>query len=383
VNKRGKALVGRIAWRSWMWGLRISPGRTLAHRALAGQRVLLPLATLVLVLGVLLFLWKVPQWQLTQWRASLEPKDLAQLENAFRVTWAQIVGGMVLVIGLYFTWRNLIVAREGQITERFTRAIDQIDSKKSLEVRLGGIYALERIARDSSQDHGPVMEVLTAYIRTHATWDSQKPAPEGRPAPTADIQTVLTVLGRRTRTFGMGEQESHNLSGTDLRGAILRNARLQGAFLIDAHLEWADLRGARLEGADLRGAHLEQAFLKDTHLERASLTYAYLVGASLVDAHLVGADFRGAHLERANLRGAHLEGANLKGASLEGASLAGAHLEGADLEGTDLRGAHLEGAHLEDANLAGVNLAKTIGLVPEQLAVTRRTTPGQAVAHEL
>src|SRR3954471_10607316 len=42
---------------------------------------------------------------------------------------------------------------QGQITERFTRAIDQLgatDDKgnKRLEIRLGGIYALERISRD-------------------------------------------------------------------------------------------------------------------------------------------------------------------------------------------------------------------------------------------
>jgi hypothetical protein len=39
-----------------------------------------------------------------------------------------------------------------------------------MEVRLGGIYALERIARDSARDHWPIMEILTAYLQTHARW---------------------------------------------------------------------------------------------------------------------------------------------------------------------------------------------------------------------
>ena len=89
--------------------------------------------------------------------------------------------------GIYFTWRNLSQTREstertlwlteqGQITERFTRAIDQLgaatdNGEPKLEIRLGGIYALERIARDSPErDYSTVMEVLTAYVRENAKW---------------------------------------------------------------------------------------------------------------------------------------------------------------------------------------------------------------------
>jgi hypothetical protein len=86
------------------------------------------------------------------------------------LTLAQILGSVVLLFGLYSTWNTLQVNREGQITERYTRAIDQLGSNKDLEIRLGGIYALERIARDSARDHWTVMEVLTAYVRQHAPW---------------------------------------------------------------------------------------------------------------------------------------------------------------------------------------------------------------------
>jgi hypothetical protein len=43
---------------------------------------------------------------------------------------------------------QLRVAQESQITDRFTKAIEQLGSDK-LAIRLGGIYALERIAKDS------------------------------------------------------------------------------------------------------------------------------------------------------------------------------------------------------------------------------------------
>ena len=89
---------------------------------------------------------------------------------------AQIVAGLVLLLGVYLTYRRVTsaenaveVAQEGQITERFTRAIEQLGDEK-LAVRLGGIYALERIARDSERDHWPIMEVLTAFVRENARW---------------------------------------------------------------------------------------------------------------------------------------------------------------------------------------------------------------------
>jgi hypothetical protein len=37
-----------------------------------------------------------------------------------------------------------------------------------LEVRLGGIYALERIARDSPTDHWTIIEVLSTYVRENS-----------------------------------------------------------------------------------------------------------------------------------------------------------------------------------------------------------------------
>ena len=129
-------------------------------------------------------------------------------ENDVRTTLLQGVAGLLLLVGAIATWRQLRLSREGQITERFTKAIDQLDYAKSLEVRLGAIYALERIARDSERDHWPIMEVLTAYVRQHAAWkkDPLAEKQEGQFKPPApDIQAILTVLGRRARTFKRGK----------------------------------------------------------------------------------------------------------------------------------------------------------------------------------
>ncbi len=311
--------------------------------------------------------------------------DRLKTENDIRTTLLHGVAGLVLLAGALVIWRQFQLSRQGHITERFTRAIDQLDYTKAVEVRLGGIYTLERIARDSPQtDHWPIMEVLTAYVREHAQWSEAKPGSEessDEAKPAVDIQAVLTVLGRRSQWYQNGELQCLDLRQTDLRRANLPSAHLEGVSLGGAHLERANLGEAHLEGAALGGAHLERAYLfaahleganlGGAHLERAYLGGARLEGANLFAAHLEGAylpsahleraSLGEAHLERANLGGAHLERANLGEAHLEGAHLFGAHLEGADLRGAHLEGADLGGAYLEGADLRGARLEGAAG----------------------
>jgi hypothetical protein len=186
-------------------------------------------------------------------------------ENEVRGTLLQVVGGLVLLIGLYLTYRTFDLNRQGQVTERFTRAIDQLGEEK-LDVRLGGIYALERIAWDSRRDHWPVMEVLTAYVREQAPHPSGPAGSEPASRKTGsrrqetiatDIQAVLTVLGRRNADYDQSE------SALDLRGTNLGRAILDGANLQSARLDRANLQCAHLFRANLHRARLGLANLQD------------------------------------------------------------------------------------------------------------------------
>lgn len=219
----------------------------------------------------------------------LDAEKRLKAENDFRGVLVQALGGSLLLVG---TARTLHISREGQITERFTRAIDQLGADK-LDVRLGGIYALERIGRDSRYDRGPIVEVLTAYLRDHSQRTQSES--DGLDADReqglvsvpsmrlrADFQAVATVLGRS----GWARHYKFNLSGVDLRQAMLDHARLNGAVLVGAHLEGASLNGANLKGANLIGAHLEGANLFETHLESANLDGAHLKDADWLNAHL-------------------------------------------------------------------------------------------------
>jgi hypothetical protein len=155
-------------WRSWT----------------AALAVVLVVGAVVLVVGTAMVL--APRWLVIN-DAAGEPLAGAERVNAVnqaRGTMLQLLGGLVLGAGAVATWRQLRVAREGQVTDRFTRAVDQL-GRPEVDVRIGGIYGLERIARDSAVDRIMVTEVLTAFVRQHAPWP---------PRPAVDRVTVPRLL---------------------------------------------------------------------------------------------------------------------------------------------------------------------------------------------
>jgi uncharacterized protein YjbI with pentapeptide repeats len=319
-------------------------------------------------------LWYVPKWQLVSYEtSSLSQDKIIGIENEMRKTLIHLVGGIVIAIGLSLTYRwirasenQILAMQEGQITERFTRAIDQLGStdsnnKPNIEIRLGGIYALEQIAREKpNKYHWIITEILAAYVCKNSPWkDSDKEAEEQErmqtpdeeyspPPLSGDIEAILSVIGRREYTHDQG---GLNLNSSYISRGYLSGAYLKRAKLVEANLSGADLKEANLEGAYLLGANLEATCLSGAYLSGANLEWA-----NLSEANLLGANLKGANLQRANLSGANLEGANLSGAYLLGAYLKGANLERANLSGAYLLGAYLEGANLQRANLQRANL---------------------------
>ena len=310
--------------------------RRRAARAAAGL-----LAALGAV-GSAVVVWKGPAWQLAAWNDLLSRRDLLRAENELRQTALLGVLALGLAVWLFLGWRRaraaedaarataqlLAAAEAGRRTERLSRALEQLAHHEA-QVRLGAVYVLEGLARESADLHWPVTEVLCAFVRERAPWEEDRgvPARFG-----SDVQAALTVIGRRRRELDRAG-DALDLRRSDLRGADLKGLDLRGACLAEVHLEEASLAGAQLDGADLRQAHLGRADLVEANLRGANLREADLEAAYLVEAHLENADLVGAHLEGAYLGGAYLEGADLGNAHLDGAYLYKAHLNGASLQG--------------------------------------------------
>jgi hypothetical protein len=296
------------------------------------------LATLVvLIVGLLIGCSVVfPRWLAASDmdHAMVTPTELAQARNDVRTTLLQGFGGMVLLLGAYLTWRQtqlsraasreeLQLTREGQLTDRFTRAVDQLGSK-DVAVRVGGVYALGRIADESITDRASIADLLTAYVRRNAPWppDPKSPFPADFPldqlphlsvrAP--DIQAILTVLGRRTPSPAYPAL----WTSLDLSSADLRRSTLVGSNLWRVRFREASLARAWLFKADLRGVDLREADLRDANLREAVADLTTWWPDEDFDPNAAGVRVR-PDLENADLRGSDLGRVDLSGVSLRGA----------------------------------------------------------------
>jgi hypothetical protein len=134
--------------------------------------LLAPCAALFVLLIVVVIKW-APEWLAST--HGLSPIDRAAEIGRVRTALLATLAGSIAIVGAYYTSRTFALNRQGQITERFTRAVDQLGNDQ-INVRLGGIYALERLARESRDDYEPILEILTAYVRERAPWPPRKEA---------------------------------------------------------------------------------------------------------------------------------------------------------------------------------------------------------------
>ena len=304
-----------------------------------------------------------------------------------------VIGGGIAIALAW--WRSIVADRQarasqqqaetsqrGLLNERYQKGAEMLGSSV-LPVRLGGIYALQRLVGDEpDRYHVQITHLFCSFV-SHPTDDKEYMAAlsdsEQKPHRLReDVQAAMTAIGTRSNqdiardlilegAYLVGAYLSRaELSGVSLSKANLADAYLFKANLNRTYLNSTDLTGAYLSGADLNGAHLfnanlTQAELSDATLTRVKLSDAVLTGADLTDADLTGAVLTNANLTSATLRNTTLTNAMLRKANLTNTILKSAKLDSADLTstnlgGADLGGAYLAGAYLTDSDLSGAYL---------------------------
>jgi hypothetical protein len=305
----------------------------------------------------------------------------SQLASDARSSILQGLAGVLVVIGAIATWRQVHISREGQITDRFTRAVDQLGSRVS-DVRIGALYALERIARNSPADRDHIQYLLGAYIRTRMPWPGCAAASGSLFQPQSAIVSWLRPLARLKR--GVGPKQVARRAGwaqKNLASSAGTTSWNHGAATgstqhptptLDENLPWMRVRAPDIQAAmgvlgrrppsrdeptiylsrvDLRSIALRRARLNGAKLRYANLARAVLEAVWLERSDLTAADLRRAFLEGAHLNGANLSRAYLQGANLRRADLSNANLQGANLADTILDGTVLRGAQADQATI--------------------------------
>ncbi|WP_180357280.1 pentapeptide repeat-containing protein [Streptomyces sp. TLI_146] len=326
----------------------------------------------VFVAVVLVLIWRGPWWVDGEYLSRTGLQDgSAALVTGFRTAIVQLAAVFGAGVALLFTAFNYRLSLRGQVTDRFTKALEHLGSEE-MYGRMGGLLALEQIIKDAPDQSFQIVQVLNEFIRQRApraegtrssTTDRVAAArraarqrtlkPRSQAAlpskPEADVQQAITLLVRSMQR-GYISSAVVDLSGLHLAGAILTGADVwshRGFYIPGIYR--ADLRRASFSGADLSGANLAHADLFGAELTGANLAEANLTGANLFTTKFIGANLAGARLDKArlvktNFTGADLTGANIVGSDLTFTNFTEANLTEVDLAKADVRYIHLDGA---------------------------------------
>ncbi len=258
--------------------------------------------------------------------------------------------------------------QQGQIADHINKAVEGLGKSNQqgnpvIEVRIGALYELERIAKHNIHNHVQIIEMLCAYIRTNSPLVNTENEPT---EPREDIRLALAIIGRR-ETWSDSEErikdEADNGYRTDLRnrsliGAQLTKASLNGAILNGANISKAVLNGASLIGTVLKDANISDSVFNDANLNDAKFENADLSDAKFENADLSDANFKNAKIINTSFTNVTINNANFRGATLKQSWLYDVNLKNANFDKADLKGAWIAEADMSNASFSGADLSK-------------------------
>jgi len=288
---------------------------------------------------------------------------VASLQASASSTPGATLGAGGLIIALlgapFLIWNTVIkqkalnFQKEGHITDRISKAVEQLGAEKTvkrqrineagkrvyekdalgnpdftkpvseevtvpnIEVRLGGVFSLERIAQDSvsydkGRDHIRVMEILCAYVRENARALNLVPTPDNFEIkkPRLDVQKSIDTIKRRTvqgkvletnARYRLDLSETNfdgcDLSSGDFTAAIFWRSRFEGANLEKAKLTGAQMSGCllnfvRWHDAELTGTSMDQCILNRPEPHRGGMNTSSPIFAKVTFVSVIASDLR-------------------------------------------------------------------------------------------
>ncbi len=256
-----------------------------------------------------------------------------------RSSLVQMIAGSAVFLGFLFTLETIRINRFGiaasydsQIAERYFKSLEALSIDNPVEVRLGGIVSLERIALTSPLDRLTITRLLSIILR-RANHDVQG---ESNSRDVSEIEAAVSAL---SAIRGAGFP-----SFIDLRGAALKNVQLEHMALCDTDLSSSIIVESALKSVDFRRAVMLAASVKNVDLRFSDLSRTMAREAVFENTDLSWCDLRGTVFISALLIQC-----SLVGARLEGCVFIGTDMRGADLRSTDLSGSLLLHVQLGDA----------------------------------
>lgn len=198
--------------------------------------------------------------------------------NDINVSPSMGLGFGALLLGLltapFIFWRsvvaqnNLYITEQGNITDRINKAVEGLGATRqvkrqrendkgiliseettepNIEVRIGAIYALEKIAKDNLNYHIQIMNIFCSYIRNNCgKYDLSPDTVYDYPESRDDVKEALHAIGRRNYNQINCEKKYKNklnLQGIYLHAAEFKkrnfsNVDFMGSYFVDIYFEY-------------------------------------------------------------------------------------------------------------------------------------------------
>jgi len=361
---------------------------------------------------------------------NLEPIKSADDFNKILLGLGGLIGAVTAVP--FLIWRTLIAQKQNSLAQEnlhsttMVKAIEQLgamkeekvtqdgtdadgkptaqmatNSRPNIELRLGAIYLLEKLAREHEQLHWPIMEILCAYVRENAG------PPQGPPkevvaayasglfqrsveqrklieqrertidSPRVDVQAAITVIGRRSATQVKIEKFllrlGHFQYRLDFSNCNLYKLHIDGmnfdlANFSKSCLELSSFRNINLSNTNFSNSYLQGASIFASELDASFIQNANLQGASIMQSTLINCNFANSNFDGAGLMGNRLHGSDFSDANFRKTNLFRNHFEATYLAGTNFEKADITGSVFDDAWIFSADFTTAKGFMPEMAA---------------
>lgn len=291
---------------------------------------------------ILTCLWSIPilQVQFAN-NFTIRPED-SMLENEYRKTLIQIIGGIVIIVGLYLNWRRIVstenaitISERGQLVDRLSKAVDQIGSN-NLSVRIGGLYALKNIGFDFENYTKQVVEILSSFIRVNSSVDAA--CDESVPVP-HDVQIALdSIIHIKSDHNEFLDNTIIDLSGCRLMGITIIKKNLKGFDFSRSNLSNSNLESCQIANVEmfktnfsncnLSKINIFNAKLKNCVFDNSQMSFSILSKLLIFDS-----SFRNCSLVEANFRGSAIDNVSFKDSTLMDADFTDTHMDNCDFSG--------------------------------------------------
>jgi len=290
-----------------------------------GQILGVPVLVVLVLLG---FIW-VPDFlfQLDYSTIEVDASQKAGRIFEYRKVYIQIIGGAILAIGVYLTLRRVKatekqaeVALQGNLTDRYTKAVELLGSDQ-MAIRIGGIAALGRLAKDSEIDYKRVIITLAEFIRYVSVERQKEMREEERGSGDfklwPDVQMAINVIFNEEFYPLAKMYFDKETSPIDLSEAYLKSVNLSGKKLINVNFQLSNLDGGKfmeskldaceLFGAEMKHCHFRQGRFFECKLEFAKLDSSQMKETSFIECRLEGISVWNVFYEKTLFKGCTMD----------------------------------------------------------------------------